>query len=67
MAIKTNKKNEINLSGLNTSQAIRLCASKGMKTSEIYNYLKGKVTTKSGGEIRYQHVRNVLMTQLTTK
>lgn len=64
---RASKKSEINLSGLNTSQAIRLCSSKGMSTAQIYNYLKGKVTTKNGGEIRYQHVRNVLMTKLTTK
>lgn len=50
-----------------TSKKIRFLASEGMKTKDIYNFLKGKVFTKNGGEIRYQHVRNVLMTQLSSK
>jgi len=57
---------EVELSKIgDTSKKIRFLASKGMTVSQIYNYLKGKVTTKQGGEIRYQHVRNVLMTKLT--
>jgi len=48
-----------------TSKKIRFLNSRGMTTAQIYNYLKGKVTTKTGTEIRYQHVRNVLMTKLT--
>ncbi len=51
-----------------TSAKIRFLHSTGMPTAKIYNELKSQgVTTKQGGEIRYQHVRNVLVTQLTTK
>lgn len=50
-----------------TSKKIRFLKSEGMTTAQIYNFLKGKVTTKQGGEIRYQHVRNVLNTILTSK
>lgn len=55
-------------SATNTSSMIRSLASFGLKQNEIYKALKEhNVTTKAGGEIRYQHVRNVLVTQLTTK
>lgn len=50
-----------------TSKKIRFLASQGMSTADIYKFLKGKVTTKTGGEIRYQHVRNVMITPLTSK
>jgi len=51
-----------------TSAKIRFLSSTGMPTAKIYNELKAQgVTTKQGGEIRYQHVRNVLVTQLTSK
>ena len=54
--------------GTNTSSIIRNLHSFGLKQNEIYKVLKEhNVTTKVGGEIRYQHVRNVLVTQLTTK
>lgn len=47
----------------NTSKKIRFLSSEGYSTSEIYKILKHVgVTTKVGGEIRYQHVRNVLIT-----
>lgn len=53
---------------MNTSQIIRYLASCGLKNNEIYNELKQlNITTKSGGEIRYQHVRNVIMTKLSTE
>lgn len=48
-----------------TSKKIRYLLSQGMSVKEVYNFLKGKVTTKAGGEIRYQHVRNVAMTKLS--
>lgn len=50
-----------------TSKKIRFLLSKDKKISEIYHLLKEYgVTTKAGGEIRYQHVRNVAMTKLTS-
>ena len=48
-----------------TSKKIRFLMSKGKTVSEIYHLLKEYgVTTKSGGEIRYQHVRNVSITPI---
>lgn len=50
----------------NTSKKIRYLLSQGKSVKEVYNLLKQYgVTTKSGGEIRYQHVRNVAMTKLS--
>jgi hypothetical protein len=51
-----------------TSAKIRFLSSLGMSTGAIEKSLKAYgVTTKNGDPIRYQHVRNVLMTKLTTK
>jgi len=51
----------------NTSKKIRYLSSIGKDTKTIYNLLKKfEVTTKDGNEIRYQHVRNVLMTKLSS-
>lgn len=48
-----------------TSKKIRFLLSKEKSIKEIYHLLKEYgVTTKTGGEIRYQHVRNVAMTKL---
>ena len=50
-----------------TSKKIRYLLANGYAIKDIYNAFKGKVTTKNGGEIRYQHVRNVAITPLTSK
>lgn len=51
-----------------TSKKIRHLLGAGKSIKEIYHLLKEYgVTTKGGDEIRYQHVRNVAMTKLTTK
>jgi hypothetical protein len=51
-----------------TSSKIRYLSSQGMSTAAIEKALKAYgVTTKNGDAIRYQHVRNVLMTRLTSK
>lgn len=55
-----------------TSKKIRYLISQAPEgTSAVaFTYKKLKeygVTTKEGGEIRYQHVRNVAMTKLSTK
>lgn len=55
-----------------TSKKIRYLISQAPEgtSSVAFAYKKLKeygVTTKEGGEIRYQHVRNVAMTKLTTK
>jgi hypothetical protein len=51
-----------------TSAKIRYLSGTGMTTGAIEKALKAYgVTTKNGDPIRYQHVRNVLMTKLTTK
>jgi hypothetical protein len=44
---------------MNTSQRIRHCNAKGMKTGEISAFL----TALHGKLVRYQHVRNVLLQQ----
>lgn len=47
----------------NTSKMIRYLKSLGHDTKTIYKMINSfGVTTKEGGEIRYQHVRNVLHT-----
>lgn len=57
-----------NMMGLSdTSKKIRYLLSEGKTVAQIYNIFKGRVTTKEGGEIRYQHVRNVAMTKLSDK
>lgn len=46
-----------------TSKKIRHLISNGYTVKEIYQIFKvWGITTKSGGEIRYQHVRNVAIT-----
>lgn len=51
-----------------TSKKIRYLLSLGKSVAEIYKLFKEYgVTTKAGGEIRYQHVRNVAITPLTSK
>ena len=51
-----------------TSKKIRGLASLGYTVSEIEKLLiKFNVQTKTGSAIRYQHVRNVLNTNLVTK
>lgn len=55
-----------------TSKKIRFLISKAPEgqSAVAFAYKKLKeygVTTKSGGEIRYQHVRNVAITPLTSK
>lgn len=48
-----------------TAKKIRFLLSKGKSVKEIYHLLKDYgVTTKAGGEIRYQHVRNTAMMKL---
>lgn len=48
-----------------TSSKIRYLSSCGLTQNEIHKEVnKLGVTTKDGKEIRYQHVRNVLVTQL---
>lgn len=69
---KINKTEEINhieemMKISDTSKKIRYLLSNGYSVKDIYNAFKGKVTTKNGGEIRYQHVRNVAITPLTSK
>jgi len=49
--------------GLNTSQAIRWLAAQGLSRGAIEKALRAQgVTTKAGDPIRYQHIRNVLIT-----
>lgn len=51
-----------------TSSKIRACAVAGMSRGDIERYLRANgVTTKNGDPIRYQHIRNVLITPLTNK
>ena len=51
-----------------TSKKIRFLLAEGKTIAEIYKLFKVYgVTTKAGGEIRYQHVRNVAITPLTGK
>lgn len=51
-----------------TSKKIRYLLSNGYDVKSIYKLFKVLgVTTKAGGEIRYQHVRNVAITPLTSK
>lgn len=53
---------------IDTSKKIRYLLSQGKSVKEVYHLLANYgVTTKSGGEIRYQHVRNVAMTKLAEK
>lgn len=60
-------KNEV-MALSDTSKKIRLLGSKGKSVKEIYKLINQYgVTTKTGGEIRYQHVRNVMMTKLTSE
>lgn len=50
---------------IDTSKKIRGLASQGYTTSEIEKiFIKVGVTTKLGAPIRYQHIRNVLHTQI---
>lgn len=50
-----------------TSKKIRYLTSQGKSVKEVYHLLQTYgVTTKDGKEIRYQHVRNVVMTKLST-
>lgn len=59
--IKTADQLEAGMNKLdNTSKKIRYLHSEGLSIKQIYNFLKGKVTTRAGGEIRYQHVRNIV-------
>lgn len=51
-----------------TAKKIRFLKSEGMDTKGIYKFLKEhNITTKNGTEIRYQHVRNTLITPLVGK
>lgn len=51
-----------------TSKKIRYLLANGYKVADIYKTFKAEgITTKQGGEIRYQHVRNVAITPLTSK
>lgn len=51
-----------------TSKKIRFLLSQGKTVGETYKLINSYgVTTKEGKEIRYQHVRNVAMTKLSTK
>lgn len=55
-------------SATDTSKKIRFFASIGYKVAEIEKILQNiGVTTKEGKNIRYQHVRNVLMTNISEK
>lgn len=50
----------------NTSKKIRYLAAQGKSVKEIYKLInEWGVSTKSGGEIRYQHVRNTVMMKLS--
>lgn len=68
-----NTNNEINhieemMKISDTSKKIRYLMSNGYAVKDIYKIFKEqKITTKAGGEIRYQHVRNVAITPLTSK
>jgi DNA-binding transcriptional MerR regulator len=49
-----------------TAKKIRYLKSAGYSVKDIYHLLKKyNVTTKHGGEIRYQHVRNTVMMKLS--
>jgi hypothetical protein len=51
-----------------TSGKIRALHALGYSRSQIEKILKEQgVTTKNGDSIRYQHIRNVLITPLTSK
>lgn len=51
-----------------TAKKIRYLHSLGKSVKEIYKLLSEYgVTTKNGGEIRYQHVRNTVMMNLSSK
>jgi hypothetical protein len=67
--MKTNKNYVIDLSKYETTSAkIRFLASENYSRSEIEKILKvNNVTTKNGDSIRYQHIRNVLITPLSSK
>ena len=65
---KTIPTTEIDISSMNTSQSIRYLHSvHNMDTKTIHKFLQGKKTTKDGKDIRYQHVRNVLITPINQK
>lgn len=52
----------------NTSKKIRLLNSMGYSNGEIEKiFQRIGITTKTGSPIRYQHIRNVLITPLTGK
>lgn len=56
------------MSLIDTSKKIRFLLSQGKTVGETYKLINSYgVTTKEGKEIRYQHVRNVAMTKLSTK
>lgn len=66
---KTEVKDELRSATMkfeDTAKKIRFLTSKGKSVKEIYHLLKEYgVTTKKGGEIRYQHVRNTVMMKLS--
>lgn len=52
----------------NTSKKIRGLHAAGYTNGQIEKiFIKHGVSTKQGGAIRYQHIRNVLITPLTGK
>jgi hypothetical protein len=67
--------NHINNNKMSTSAIIRYVASHFEGSfqevnNQTYNFIKKNlpnVTTKNGGEIRYQHVRGVMITPIGTK
>lgn len=51
----------------NTSKKIRGLSAMGYTNGQIEKiFIANKVTTKQGGAIRYQHIRNVLITPIGT-
>lgn len=51
----------------NTSKKIRGLSALGYSNSQIEKiFITHKVTTKTGSAIRYQHIRNVLITPIGT-
>lgn len=67
--------NHINNNKMSTSSIIRYINAQfegtfQEKNNKTYNFIKKylpNVTTKNGGEIRYQHVRGVMVQILTSK
>lgn len=65
-AVETDELKDATMALSDTAKKIRYLASQGKSVKEIYHLLQTYgVTTKNGGEIRYQHVRNTIMMKLS--